>query len=56
MTCSNPAAYDAIAAKLVDLFVENCAQCAEHADDGVRQSARKDARQRPTCPIVGSGA
>ena len=34
-------AYDATAAKLVDLFVENFAQFAEHVDEGVRQSAPK---------------
>jgi phosphoenolpyruvate carboxykinase (ATP) len=38
---SNPAEYDAMAAKLVDLFVENFAQFAEHVDEGVRQAAPK---------------
>lgn len=38
-TWANPADYDATAAKLVDLFVENFAQFAEHVDEGVRQSA-----------------
>ena len=33
--------YDTTAAKLVDLFVENFAQFAEHVDDGVRQAAPK---------------
>ncbi len=33
--------YDATAARLVDQFVENFAQFAEHVDEGVRQSAPK---------------
>ena len=33
--------YDRAAAKLVDLFVENFGQFAEHVDDGVRQAAPK---------------
>jgi phosphoenolpyruvate carboxykinase (ATP) len=44
-TWSNPAEYDATAAKLVDLFVENFAQFAEHVDEGVRQSAPRVERQ-----------
>ena len=32
-------AYDATAAKLVDQFVENFAQFADHVDEGVRQAA-----------------
>ena len=35
-----PAEYDAMAAKLVDLFVENFAQFADQVDEGVRQAAR----------------
>jgi phosphoenolpyruvate carboxykinase (ATP) len=38
-TWANKADYDATAAKLVDLFVENFAQFADHVDEGVRQSA-----------------
>ncbi|MES2056129.1 MAG: phosphoenolpyruvate carboxykinase (ATP), partial [Pseudomonadota bacterium] len=38
-TWSNKADYDATAAKLVDQFVENFAQFADHVDEGVRQSA-----------------
>ena len=38
-TWANKAEYDATAAKLVDLFVENFAQFADHVDEGVRQSA-----------------
>ena len=41
-TWANKAEYDAIAAKLVDLFVENFAQFAEHVDEGVRQSAPRN--------------
>jgi phosphoenolpyruvate carboxykinase (ATP) len=44
-TWSNPAEYDATAARLVDLFVENFAQFAEHVDEGVRQAAPKVAQQ-----------
>ena len=53
-TWSNPAEYDAMAAKLVDLFVENFAQFADHVDEGVRQAAPKAAQQQaqpsPTKP------
>jgi phosphoenolpyruvate carboxykinase (ATP) len=38
-TWTNAAEYDATAARLVDLFVENFAQFAEHVDEGVRQAA-----------------
>ena len=38
-TWADKAAYDATAAKLVDLFNENFAQFAEHVDEGVRQCA-----------------
>jgi phosphoenolpyruvate carboxykinase (ATP) len=38
-TWANPAEYDATAAKLVDLFVENFAQFADEVDEGVRQAA-----------------
>ena len=40
-TWADKDAYDATAARLVDLFVENFAQFAEHVDEGVRQSAPK---------------
>jgi len=40
-TWADKAAYDAMAARLVDLFVENFAQFADHVDEGVRQSAPK---------------
>jgi phosphoenolpyruvate carboxykinase (ATP) len=36
--------YDRTAAKLVDLFVENFAQFADHVDEGVRQAAPNAAR------------
>jgi phosphoenolpyruvate carboxykinase (ATP) len=36
---ANKAEYDATAAKLVDQFVENFAQFADHVDEGVRQAA-----------------
>ncbi|WP_448664291.1 phosphoenolpyruvate carboxykinase [Sphingomonas sp. CJ20] len=38
-TWDNKAEYDATAAKLVDLFVDNFAEFAEHVDEGVRQAA-----------------
>jgi phosphoenolpyruvate carboxykinase (ATP) len=38
-TWADPADYDTIAAKLVDLFVENFGQFADHVDEGVRQAA-----------------
>ncbi|MFZ5746241.1 MAG: phosphoenolpyruvate carboxykinase [Pseudomonadota bacterium] len=38
-TWADKAAYDATAAKLVDLFNENFAQFADHVDEGVRQAA-----------------
>jgi phosphoenolpyruvate carboxykinase (ATP) len=40
-TWSNPAEYDAAAARLVDLFVDNFAQFADAVDEGVRQAAPK---------------
>jgi phosphoenolpyruvate carboxykinase (ATP) len=45
-TWSNPAEYDAMAAKLVDLFVENFAQFESHVDEGVRQAAPKVAQSQ----------
>ena len=44
-TWPDKAEYDATAAKLVDLFVENFAQFADHVDEGVRQSAPRTAAQ-----------
>lgn len=40
-TWADKDAYDATAAKLVDLFNDNFTQFAEHVDEGVRQSAPK---------------
>jgi phosphoenolpyruvate carboxykinase (ATP) len=40
-TWTDKADYDRTAAKLVDLFVENFAEFAEHVDEGVRQSGPK---------------
>ena len=40
-TWADTDAYDATAAKLVDQFVDNFAQFADHVDEGVRQSAPK---------------
>ena len=39
--------YDRTAAKLVDLFVENFAELAEHVDEGVRQAAPKVVQRQP---------
>ncbi|HET9810531.1 MAG TPA: phosphoenolpyruvate carboxykinase [Sphingomicrobium sp.] len=44
-TWADPADYDRTAAKLVDLFVENFGQFADHVDEGVRQAAPKGQRQ-----------
>ena len=44
-TWANPAEYDATAAKLVDLFVENFRQFSDHVDEGVRKAAPKHAQQ-----------
>jgi phosphoenolpyruvate carboxykinase (ATP) len=46
-TWANPAEYDATAAKLVDLFVENFGQFEGHVDEGVRQAAPKVAQGQP---------
>ena len=43
-TWLDKAAYDATAARLVDQFVENFAQFAEHVDAGVREAAPKVAQ------------
>jgi phosphoenolpyruvate carboxykinase (ATP) len=40
-TWADKDAYDRTAARLVDLFVENFAQFADHVDEGVRQAAPK---------------
>jgi phosphoenolpyruvate carboxykinase (ATP) len=40
-TWADPAEYDAMAAKLVDLFVENFAQFSDSVDEGVRKAAPK---------------
>lgn len=42
-TWTNKAEYDATAAKLVDLFVDNFAQFADHVDEGVRNAAPRAA-------------
>jgi phosphoenolpyruvate carboxykinase (ATP) len=42
--------YDRTAARLVDLFVANFTEFAEHVDEGVRQSGPK-ATQRATAPV-----
>jgi phosphoenolpyruvate carboxykinase (ATP) len=53
-TWANPAEYDATAAKLVDLFVQNFAEFAAHVDEGVRQSGPKQAQhaQAQTQPTI----
>ncbi|WNO55145.1 phosphoenolpyruvate carboxykinase [Stakelama saccharophila] len=40
-TWADPAAYDAMAAKLIELFASNFAQFADHVDDGVRDAGPK---------------
>jgi phosphoenolpyruvate carboxykinase (ATP) len=45
-TWSDASEYDATAAKLVDLFVENFAQFADQVDEGVRQAAPKVRQQQ----------
>jgi phosphoenolpyruvate carboxykinase (ATP) len=49
-TWADPAEYDATAAKLVDLFVENFAQFADQVDEGVRQAAPKVAERQQAQP------
>jgi phosphoenolpyruvate carboxykinase (ATP) len=49
-TWSDPSAYDAMAAKLVDLFVENFAQFADQVDEGVRQAAPKVGQRQQAQP------
>ena len=44
--------YDRTAARLVDLFVENFAEFAEHVDEGVRQSGPQGAQAQPTAATV----
>ncbi len=55
-TWSNPAEYDAMAAKLVDLFVENFAQFADQVDEGVRQAAPKARQQAQASPTQATAA
>jgi phosphoenolpyruvate carboxykinase (ATP) len=45
-TWADPTEYDRIAAKLVDLFVENFAQFADQVDEGVRQAAPRAAQHQ----------
>jgi phosphoenolpyruvate carboxykinase (ATP) len=45
-TWADPEEYDRMAAKLIDLFVENFAQFAEHVDEGVRQAGPETAQQQ----------
>jgi len=49
-TWADKADYDRTAAKLVDLFVSNFAQFAEHVDEGVRQSGPQQAHQAQAQP------
>ncbi len=46
-TWSDADDYDRTAAKLVDLFVQNFAQFADHVDEGVREAAPKAAQAQP---------
>ena len=45
-TWSDPAEYDRMAAKLVDLFVENFAQFADQVEEGVRRAAPKASQRQ----------
>src|SRR6185503_17695143 len=45
-TWANPAEYDAMAAKLVDLFAQNFAQFADQVDEVVRQAGPKAQQQQ----------
>jgi phosphoenolpyruvate carboxykinase (ATP) len=45
-TWANPADYDATAAKLVDLFVDNFAQFESQVDEGVRQAAPRQGQRQ----------
>ena len=45
-TWADPEEYDRTAAKLVDLFVANFAEFADHVDEGVRQSGPSIAKQQ----------
>ena len=49
-TWANKAEYDATAARLVDLFVENFAQFANDVDESVRQAAPKPPQTRASEP------
>jgi phosphoenolpyruvate carboxykinase (ATP) len=55
-TWSNPAEYDAMAAKLVDLFVENFEQFETQVDEGVRQAAPKARQQAQSAPSQATAA
>jgi len=55
-TWSNPVDYDAMAAKLVDLFVENFAQFADQVDEGVRQAAPKAQQKAQQAPSQATAA
>ncbi len=48
--------YDRTAAKLVDLFIENFAEFAEHVDEGVRQAGPQVTRCRLIRPVIRSGS
>ena len=47
-TWANPEDYDRMAAKLVDLFVQNFTQFADQVDEGVRQAAPRIMQPQPT--------
>ncbi|MFL6829713.1 MAG: hypothetical protein ACJ8D5_03720, partial [Sphingomicrobium sp.] len=49
-TWADKGEYDRTAARLVDLFVENFAQFAEHVDEGVRQAAPRAAQHAQAQP------
>jgi phosphoenolpyruvate carboxykinase (ATP) len=51
-TWADKGEYDRTAAKLVNLFIENFADFADHVDEGVRQAAPRQAQQAQASPAA----